>query len=128
MVGFRNNFSRCRYSIYLHRVQGKITNPGCSFDVSRSVTSGNERAGKIDMYVCTGLRTKIACTNYKVVGLQPQIVAIPDLYFGCPCVLFKSKNEVFMTMTRDYINIACTIYDTNTTYVYKRRAYTWGTE
>ena len=43
MVGFRKNFSRCRYTIYLKRVQGRIPNLRSSFGVCGTVISGNER-------------------------------------------------------------------------------------
>ena len=43
MVGFGNNFSRCRYAIYLHGVTVQMSNPWCSFYVSRSGTSRNKR-------------------------------------------------------------------------------------
>ena len=49
MVGFGNNFSRCRYTIYLEGVPRKIPNSWISFDVSGTVTSGNEQTGQSDM-------------------------------------------------------------------------------
>ena len=49
LVGFRRNFSRYRYAIYLHRVQVIMPNLQCLFDSSGSGTSGNERTGRSDM-------------------------------------------------------------------------------
>ena len=40
--GFGKNFSRCKYAIYLHGVQVRMTNLQYSFIVSRSGTPGNE--------------------------------------------------------------------------------------
>ena len=34
------------------------------------------------MYVCIGLRPRISCPNYGVVGFQPHTAAIPDLDSG----------------------------------------------
>ena len=45
-MGSRNNFSRCRYVIYLHRVPGCMPNPQCSFDVRSSGKPGNERTSQ----------------------------------------------------------------------------------
>ena len=45
MVGFRENFSRCRYTVYLNGVQTIIPNLWSSFDVSITQKSGNERTG-----------------------------------------------------------------------------------
>ena len=33
MVGFRKNFSRCRYAVYLNRVQIRMLNLRSSFDI-----------------------------------------------------------------------------------------------
>ena len=46
LVGFGKNFIRCRYTIYLHRVQGRISNPQCKSYVSNSRASGNEQRSK----------------------------------------------------------------------------------
>ena len=43
MVGFRNNFSRCRYAVYLDGVQRRIPNSRSSFDVSGTRKSRHER-------------------------------------------------------------------------------------
>ena len=45
MVRFGNNFSRCRYRIYLNQFQRRISNSQSSFDISGSKTSGNEQTG-----------------------------------------------------------------------------------
>ena len=49
LVGFRRNFNRCRYVIYLHGVPGLMSNPLCSFHVSSPVSSGNEQTSRSDM-------------------------------------------------------------------------------
>ena len=49
MVGFRENFIRFRYAVYLDGVQRRIPNLRSSFDVRGSVISGNERKSISDM-------------------------------------------------------------------------------
>ena len=53
----RKVFSRCRYKIFPRGVQRKMPNPWCSFCISSSVTSVNERTSQSDMesvtYNCT---------------------------------------------------------------------------
>ena len=51
VVGYRNNFSRCRYTIYLHEVQGGTPNMWCSFEFISSGSSGNERTGQRDTVI-----------------------------------------------------------------------------
>ena len=41
LVGFRKKFIRCRYTMYLHGFPGRMPNPRCLFEFSRSGTSGN---------------------------------------------------------------------------------------
>ena len=50
MVGFRKNFSRCRYKMYLHGVQKRMPIPRSSLDVSSSGKSGNKDTGWSDRY------------------------------------------------------------------------------
>ena len=56
-MGFIKDFSRYGHGIYLHRFQWRIPNPQCSFDVSGSGKSVNERTGWSDTesieYSCT---------------------------------------------------------------------------
>ena len=57
LVIFINNFSRCRYAVYLHRVQIIMANSHCSFEVISYGTSGNKQTSQSDMeniaYNCT---------------------------------------------------------------------------
>ena len=57
MVGFGKDFSRCIYIIYLHVFPGRMSNLRCSYDVSISGASVNERTSSSDMenitYNCT---------------------------------------------------------------------------
>ena len=42
LVGIRKNFRVFMYAIYLHKFQGRMPNPPCSFDVNRYGTSVND--------------------------------------------------------------------------------------
>ena len=57
LLGFRNNFSRCRHAIYLHGVQGRMKNLWCEFEVSSSGTPVDKQIGQSYMenvmYNCT---------------------------------------------------------------------------
>ena len=49
IVGFRNNFSRCRYAVYLVGVQRRMPNLRSSFNVSGNWTSRDERTSWSDL-------------------------------------------------------------------------------
>ena len=60
------------------------------------------------MYVCIGIRPRIECPDYEVVGLQPQTAYIPDLDLVFPLSLFKPNNEVW----EETISTECELYMT----------------
>ena len=93
---------------------------------------GNQFFWYFWLLLCSGLRTRIECPNYEVVRIvqpvfQPRTVANLSLDFGCPHSLFKPNDKVFMSSTRDDINISWTRYDMNTTYGYERSTDKRGT-
>ena len=60
------------------------------------------------MYICIGLRPRIAYPNYDMVGFQPHKSAIADLDSVCPQAFFKPNDKVL----QKNISTECELYTT----------------